>query len=139
MNVKGQSKKNGRRPLVVLSLEQASVLCREFLPIGESLFYYVAALETACHQAFMPLYKFEESFCKTPEDAAIHKQRLIENAKWELGNPFPMRLHPHPNKSELLYSSRLIDELCRGRDAANGMAIGKLVSVYPGGTLEVRI
>ena len=48
MKVIGQNKKNGRHSPAVLSLQQASLVCREFLPIREiSLFYYIAALEAA--------------------------------------------------------------------------------------------
>jgi hypothetical protein len=51
-----------------LSFDQANAICREFLPIGDQVFDYMARLRAAGFKAFMPRHAFIESFAESPQD-----------------------------------------------------------------------
>jgi hypothetical protein len=121
-----------RRAISKLSFKQASLICREFIPIGDALVLHFDSLISANYSAFFPYYQFEQSFCTTEEDIDIHIKCMTEEAKLTLGRPWPLSLRVSPEDRQYIFTSVYIDELCKKRDLANGVPVSQLALVYPG-------
>jgi hypothetical protein len=114
-----------------LSFEEANAICREFVPIGDEVFRYMAQLEEAGFKAFLPRHEFIESFAETPEEREIHRRCVVETAKERLGRPSRMRIYDEDLQH--LYFSPHLQQLRDERDRANGVPVNQLSSRYPGG------
>jgi len=79
-----------RDPRLKLSFEQASAICREFLPVGEEVFSHMEQLRKAGFEAFLPRHEFIESFAETSEELEIYWRCVVETAKEQLGQPTPI-------------------------------------------------
>jgi hypothetical protein len=118
-------------PRPKLTFGQANAICREFLPIGDRIFDYMARLTEAAFEAFRPRHEFIESFATNPEELAIHRRCVAETVKEWLARPWPMRVYDDDSKS--LYFSPFLQRLREERDKANGVPVHQLSSRYPGG------
>ena len=121
-----------RRANSKLSFKRASLVCREFIPIGDALVSHINSLISADYSAFLPHYQFEQSFCTTEEDINIHIKCLIEEAKLTLGRPWPLSLRVSFEDRQHIFTSIFIEELCKERDIINRVPVSQLALVYPG-------
>jgi hypothetical protein len=111
-----------------LTFEQANALCREFLPIGDHVFDYMAELGKAGFEAFLPRHRFTESFALNREELEVHRRCVGETAKERLGRPWPMHLSEENLKER--YFSPFLQRLRAERDHANGGPENQLSSRY---------
>ncbi len=117
----------GLRPR--LAFEQANSICKEFVPIGDAVFFYIEGLETAGFSSFVPYDEFVRSFCGGESDIESHKRYLIESAKYIVGRPFPFPIGIDEKK--WLFTSSFIEELVVRRDEENGVPVSQLASRFP--------
>ena len=123
-NVKSRSK---------LSFEQVAAICRALLPIGEKVFQYIDQLIEADIQAFIPRWKFTESFCATQDERDLHRRCVVEQARYLLGWPWPpLHLRWTVEDRGSLYASSLLKRLRDERDKENGVSEDQLDSRYAG-------
>lgn len=118
-------------PRPKLSFQQANAICREFLPLGDRAFDYMARLREAGFEAFAPRHMYDESFAESPEELEIHRRCVVEIAKEQLSRPYPMRFSME--EFELTYFSPYLQRLRRERDQANGVPEDQLSGRYPMG------
>jgi hypothetical protein len=119
-----------------LSFDQANVLCREFLQVGQAVFDYMDGLQRFGFSAFMPHHDFIQSFCAA-EESEVHRLCLIESAKNLLGRPWPFPVSQAEER--LLYLSPFIQRLNQERDSENGVPVSRLSSCYPGEIWRIEI
>lgn len=111
-----------------LSFVQANAICHQFLGAGEAVPEYERALKLRGFSAWIPYRDFLESYCNSG-DIQLHRLCLIEQAKLDLGIPWPMRLRAPA--SERVYSSPLLDRLRAERDRMNGVPVTEIGNRYP--------
>jgi hypothetical protein len=114
-----------------LSFEDANAICREFVPIGDQVFDYMARLREAGFEAFIPRQCFIESFAANPEELDIHRRCVVETAKERLGRPSRMRIYDDDLKH--VYTSPFLQRLREERDRTNDVPVHQLSTRYPGG------
>lgn len=74
-----------------LSLEQAIQLCKAWAPLGSRVYENAAYLEHAQFTAFLPIFRFDESFAATDAELAIHRRYVMERGKEIFGTPSPTK------------------------------------------------
>ena len=114
-----------------LSFAQANAICREFVPVGDQVFDYMAHLREAGFGAFMPRHEFVGSFAETTDESELHHRCVIEKAKERLGQPTPIRMSNEEVKR--IYFSPFLQHLRDHRDKDNGMPFLELRNHYFGG------
>jgi hypothetical protein len=119
-------KRNDGRPR--LSFEQANVICRSLVVVGDKALEHVAELRRRGFAAFVPRAKFVEAFAESSEELEIHRRYVVEQAKELLGRPWTIRIYDED--LERLYSSPFLQELRARRDQENGVPVGELRARY---------
>ena len=114
-----------------LSFQQANAICREFLPIGEQVFSYMAQLSKDGFQAFLPRSEFIESFAETAEELELHRRCVVETAKEQLCQPTPILIFDEDLKD--FYFSPFLQQLREQRDRDNGCSERELGNHFNGG------
>jgi hypothetical protein len=128
-----------KQPPIKFSVQEVIAICDGLLELGDESFRYADQLQSANFRAFIPRWKFAESFCTTPQEHALHRRCVVEIAKNIVGRPWPPQ-HTRWTAAEraLLYASPLIAQLANERDKENGVPTHKLSSRYPRGEARWR-
>jgi hypothetical protein len=127
------------QPRIKFSVQEVTAICDGLLELGDECFRYADQLQNAGFRAFIPRWKFTESFCATEQERELHRQCVIEGAKNWVGRPYPpQHLRWTAAERALLYSSPLMLRLASERDKENGVPTHKLSSRYPLGEARWR-
>lgn len=112
-----------------LNYAKAASVCRGLCAAAEDVFKLIEQLSSRGFRAFVPYCTFVESFAENADELAIHRQCVVERAKFALGQPLPMKVSPEERGQ---YSSELLDSLRAKRDRENGVPPNQLSRRYPG-------
>lgn len=124
-------------PRPKLSSDQADTICRHFLSAGDAVFDYADELIRAGFSAFVPYWKFFESFCDDHDELQLHRKCVIEGAKNLLGRPWPFRANDVEER--LLFRSPYLQRLTQERDEENGVPDFRLPIEFPGEIWRLEI
>lgn len=117
-----------------LSVEEVRAVCGGFLPLSDEIFRYADRLASAGFRAFIPRWKFTESFCATQGERELHRRCIIERARYLVGWPWPpLHLRWTAAERALLYTSPFFEQLRSERDKANAVPENQFDSRYPAG------
>jgi hypothetical protein len=127
------------QPRTKFSVQEVRAICDGLVELGDETFRYADQLQSAGFRAFIPRWKFNESFCATQQEHELHRRCVVEVAKNIVGRPWPP-LHTRWTAAEsaLLYASPLLAQLTSERDKENGVPPHKLGSRYPSGEARWR-
>lgn len=124
---------------IKFSVQQVTAICDGFVALGDEVFRYADQLLSADFRAFIPRWKFTESFCADQQECELHRQCAVERAKYLVGKPWPP-LHLGWTSAEraLLYASPLFERLRIERDKENDIPVNELSTKYPLGESSWR-
>ena len=77
---------------VILTVEEATEVCRQIRDTAEGLPGYIDALREAGFEAFDPFEEFVESFCDNERELETHRKYRVELGKTQLSDPYPLNL-----------------------------------------------
>jgi hypothetical protein len=123
--------------MTLITAREADRLCRNWIKIGETALALVEQLPKRGFSAFMPLMRFDESFCEGAAEHELYKQCVVEHAKEQLGRPWPIRANFEEPVS--YYRSPLLLELEQQRDRENGVSGKDLRATYPNELWRTRL
>lgn len=127
------------QPSAKLSVRELTAICDGLLDLGDQCFRYADQLQDADFRAFVPRWKFMDSFCATREEYDLHRRCVVEVAKHLVGRPWPPHdVHWTEEERARLYLSPLLTRLAAERDKENGVPLRELSSKYPAGERRWR-
>jgi hypothetical protein len=114
-----------------LSLDQATALCTEWVPIGGQVYESATHLQEADFAAFRPHWEFDESFCADPGEVEDHRIYVRERGKERFGTPFPFPVTPE--ERQRFYRSAFNQALRAQNERLNeGASLAQAMEKFPG-------